>query len=105
MPGAGANPAPGILAGNESIMRKLIYVPSPIPNDVPLACKDDPELWFSSDPDDVMNAKALCHTCPFIVDCQELGVNERHGVWGGIYRREGRVADGPRPTGRPPIQR
>jgi len=130
----GANPVPAGLAkgftvtrshkgpvmvqnlGNVATPRKkqidrkfLAFVESEIPNDAVTPCREssDPDLWFSPYPDDVAEAKRLCSECPFTIQCaaEALARKERHGVWGGIYRREGRVAEGPRSTGRPPVQR
>ena len=88
-------------------MPKFLFVESLIPRDASTPCSEssNPDLWFSPNRDAVMEAKKLCAQCPFIVECQEDGVRERHGVWGGIYRRDGRVAAGPQPTGRPPKQK
>lgn len=37
----------------------------------------------------VEEAEAICWTCPVRSECAEAGRNERHGVWGGRYRRPG----------------
>ena len=37
----------------------------------------------------VKEAEAICWTCPVRSECAEAGRNERHGVWGGRYRRPG----------------
>jgi hypothetical protein len=88
---------------------KIAFVQTAIPNDFPTPCRTEghPDMWFSTLPDEVAAAKAYCRTCPFIIECgtEAADRNERHGVWGGIYRREGRIHEGPRPTGRPPRQR
>jgi hypothetical protein len=92
---------------NKPIARKsFAFVKSEIPNDAVTPCRTEgyPDMWFSYVPDEVAAAKAYCRTCPFMNQCAleaELR-NEKHGVWGGIYRREGRIHEGPRPTGRPP---
>lgn len=36
-------------------------------------------------------AKAVCRSCPVIAECLELGIDERHGVWGGTTEPERRV--------------
>lgn len=37
----------------------------------------------------VKEAEAICWTCPVRSECAEAGRNERHGIWGGRYRRPG----------------
>lgn len=46
-------------------------------------CSTEPDLWFSEDTDDRRKAKALCLTCPLMVECREYGKGQEYGVWGG----------------------
>lgn len=50
------------------------------------------EIFFSSDPVDLIEALRLCHQCPVRLACLEhaLLTPETHGIWGGasaIQRR------------------
>lgn len=46
---------------------------------------EDPDLFFSDEPDDIAFAKAVCQQCPLIQQCGDYGMkNENHGVWGGL---------------------
>lgn len=40
---------------------------------------------------DLDAARAICFTCPVITECGDYAdrTNQRHGVWGGRYRRPG----------------
>jgi WhiB family transcriptional regulator, redox-sensing transcriptional regulator len=64
---------------------------------------EDPELFFAESPDDVEDAKALCHGCPARLTCLS-GARERGepwGVWGGELFLRGEVVPRKRPRGRP----
>lgn len=52
----------------------------------------DPDVFFPTRGQSVDQAKAICATCPAIVQCLDyaLANNERHGVWGGRSERERR---------------
>ena len=60
-------------------------------------------LFFSEDPAEVAQAKALCHTCPLREPCLEGAISRREpvGVWGGELFDRGRVIERKRPRGRP----
>ena len=70
------------------------------------ACGEaDPELFFpigNSGPAllQVQDAKALCHTCPFLEQCRQwaLDFGEEAGVWGALSEDERRAIR--RPPGR-----
>lgn len=50
------------------------------------ACRGIPvETFFSTEPEDVDRAKAVCEGCPVRDACLHFAVNreEWHGVWGG----------------------
>lgn len=69
----------------------------------PWPCREDPDLWFSFDPDEVERAKRLCHGCAAIDHClaDAVGRGERWGVWGGQLLEFGRVVPRKRGPGRP----
>lgn len=50
--------------------------------DQPKPCDKGPELWFSSVPLDIIQAKALCKHCPVKLDCLEdaLATEEALGM-------------------------
>jgi WhiB family transcriptional regulator, redox-sensing transcriptional regulator len=59
------------------------------------ACRDeDPELWFSSAPDDIATAQAICTGCPVRGHCAVAAEAnaELYGVWGGTDRAQARRA-------------
>lgn len=47
----------------------------------------DPDLWFTSDPELMAVAKAICSYCPVRDACEQMGVDEDYGVWGGEEHR------------------
>ena len=49
------------------------------------ACRGLTDLMYSTLPEDVTQAKALCARCPVIIRCAVDAVrrHERYGVWGG----------------------
>ncbi|MGY6501628.1 MAG: WhiB family transcriptional regulator [Acidimicrobiales bacterium] len=49
-------------------------------------CTGLTELFFSEDPDDVAQAKAICGGCAHRVPCaaSALAAGEEAGVWGGM---------------------
>jgi hypothetical protein len=60
-------------------------------------CADNPDLFFPDHKElgaaahrlALLEAKAICSTCPLIEACREAGENEPYGgVWGGVYHRE-----------------
>ncbi|MEU7155136.1 WhiB family transcriptional regulator [Streptomyces chrestomyceticus] len=58
----------------------------------PLCSYDDPELWYSPDPDERALAKTVCLRCPLRRACltAALDAKERFGVWGGLDASERR---------------
>ncbi|MEU9415213.1 WhiB family transcriptional regulator [Streptomyces sp. NPDC048272] len=56
----------------------------------------DPDLWFSSDEDDIATAKTICGWCPVLEQCAQraaevegtLSRSYRFGVWAGKDTRE-----------------
>lgn len=48
----------------------------------------DPDIFFSTDPQDQNAAKKLCRLCPFVDECADWADQhgERWGVWGGRVR-------------------
>ena len=50
-----------------------------------IPCSGLTELFYSDDPVDQSQARALCRECPVRVRCLETAVarKEKHGVWGG----------------------
>ncbi|MFY1688137.1 WhiB family transcriptional regulator [Plantactinospora sp. WMMB782] len=47
-------------------------------------CQSFPELFFSDRRTDQKAAAALCVGCPARWDCLQAGLQEEHGVWGGL---------------------
>lgn len=61
-------------------------------------------VFFSEELQDIATAKAICTTCPVMLDCLE-GAIERHepwGVWGGQMFLNGKILATKRRRGRPP---
>jgi WhiB family redox-sensing transcriptional regulator len=71
--------------------------------DLELACRTDPELFFAEAPADVELAKALCAECPIRRACLAgaLERGEPWGVWGGELFVRGVIVPRKRPRGRP----
>jgi WhiB family transcriptional regulator, redox-sensing transcriptional regulator len=68
-----------------------------------LPCRDDPELFFADDQEQVERARALCHQCPVRRACLNAALRraEPLGVWGGELFLHGAIIAGKRPRGRP----
>ena len=68
-----------------------------------LACRTDPELFFAETPADVELAKALCVDCPIRRACLAGALERREpwGVWGGELFVRGVIVPRKRPRGRP----
>lgn len=49
------------------------------------ACQDNPDLWFSDNDRDKIEAKLICLECPLKVACKSTAIDnrEKHGIWGG----------------------
>lgn len=64
--------------------------------EVPPACADDPERWWSNRPGDVDDAKAVCGWCPLLAVCRAyaLAADEPGGTWGGLSDTERRQVTG-----------
>jgi WhiB family redox-sensing transcriptional regulator len=47
---------------------------------------EDPELFFSTNPDHMKEAIGLCHQCPVRMLCAEYAIDNEieHGIWGGL---------------------
>ena len=61
-------------------------------------------VFFSEELQDIAAAKAICATCPVMLECLE-GAIERHepwGVWGGQMFLNGKILATKRRRGRPP---
>lgn len=56
----------------------------PVTMTIQTPCQADPELWFSTDPDDQYEAIAACGFCPIRTECANYGSDEIAGVWGGV---------------------
>lgn len=57
------------------------------------ACRGlDPNLFIAErgDTDTIRNAKAICKTCPVKTECLEYGLEEKHGIWGGLAEKQRR---------------
>lgn len=48
-------------------------------------CQTNPDLWFSDNKEDKLEAKLTCMSCPLKVDCKRTAIDnrEKFGVWGG----------------------
>lgn len=53
-------------------------------------CSEDPELWWSTAPDAVVEAVQACVWCPVRSQClvYALASRESYGVWGGLTPAE-----------------
>lgn len=57
------------------------------------ACRgSDPELWYPGRGSNATEAKAVCARCEVRAECLAEGDEEWFGVWGGMTRRERRLA-------------
>jgi WhiB family redox-sensing transcriptional regulator len=66
----------------------------------------DPDLFYSETDQGVLEAKALCGTCPVRNKCLDgaLSRQEPCGVWGGQLIEDGVIIERKRRAGRPPRQ-
>lgn len=48
-------------------------------------CQENPDLWFSDNDRDKIEAKLLCLGCPFKGPCKSTAIEkrEKYGIWGG----------------------
>lgn len=48
-------------------------------------CQANPDLWYSNISSERREAKKICSSCPFKVDCLKTATEngETHGIWGG----------------------
>lgn len=60
-------------------------------------CEREPELWFSTDPVDQLEAAQACSFCPLVAACEARGEGEVFGVWGGRVRGYTRERRQPKP--------
>ena len=51
----------------------------------------DPELFFSTEREDVHKAVRICGECPVIAECRKYAKRHKigHGVWAGVERNRG----------------
>ncbi|HEY9556843.1 MAG TPA: WhiB family transcriptional regulator [Acidimicrobiales bacterium] len=55
------------------------------------ACRgEDPELWFPGRGASTSEAKSICAECPVADECKATGLQEKHGIWGGLSERQRR---------------
>jgi len=61
-------------------------------------------VFFSEELQDIAAAKAICATCPVMLECLEgaIGRHEPWGVWGGQMFMNGKILATKRRRGRPP---
>ena len=54
----------------------------------------NPDIYFSTDPDDIRRAKQICGRCPVQQQCGEYAIRnrEREGLWAGMETVELRQA-------------
>lgn len=53
------------------------------------ACQTHPpHLWFPTRGEPTRPAKTICNTCPVQTNCLHYGINEHHGIWGGLSEHE-----------------
>ncbi|MFC4560440.1 WhiB family transcriptional regulator [Nocardiopsis mangrovi] len=76
---------------------------TPLPGDVEVPCRWEPDLFFAEAPADVEAAKAVCLACPVREQCLADALERREpwGVWGGELLVAGQVVARKRPRGRP----
>ncbi|MGV9815776.1 WhiB family transcriptional regulator [Streptomyces cellulosae] len=55
-------------------------------------CSNNPDKWFSEDPENIAQAKAACDRCPAREECATLGEDEEYGIWGGMTPDDRRSA-------------
>ena len=61
------------------------------------ACRgSDPELFFPEKMEGggtytARRARMACAACPVKAECLEAGMDERHGIWGGLTYKERRA--------------
>lgn len=65
------------------------FMPDFAPPGVDLACREpgvDPEVFFPLPHDPGAQAKAICRTCPAVVECGDWATWHKvdEGVWGGL---------------------
>lgn len=62
------------------------------------------DLFFSDEPGEISQAKAVCAGCPVLAQCLEAALDRREqfGVWGGQLFIAGRIHLTKRAKGRPP---
>jgi Transcription factor WhiB len=75
------------LPARPSLPVRLQFSRSPIPHTRRGACAShDPDLWFSDAPQDIAQAKAICHRCADQAPCLAGAMQRReiHGIWGGV---------------------
>ncbi len=47
----------------------------------------DPALFYPErgvQPEETARAKRICAGCPVAGECEEAGMSEKHGIWGGL---------------------
>ena len=64
-----------------------------------LCTQVDPEIFFPEKGGSTREAKRVCQACEVRAECLEyaLGIDERHGIWGGMSERERRRLRRPSP--------
>lgn len=52
--------------------------------------KHDPDMWFPEEEELHLydQARRICEECPVVSFCLEIGISERHGMWGGLEPNE-----------------
>jgi hypothetical protein len=62
----------------------------------PFPCTSNPELFFSEDPKEKAEAKAICAQCPVRKKCLTTSLvdKEEFGIWGGVGVQERNIALG-----------
>lgn len=56
------------------------------PDNTP-ACTEDPDKWFSTDPEDLLQTRGVCEACPYRRPCLTYALDNpdvtAYGVWAG----------------------
>lgn len=52
------------------------------------ACRGSTALFFVDDDISASQAKRICRSCLVQEPCQQAGMDERYGVWGGLSARD-----------------
>lgn len=58
--------------------------------DYALCAQADPDAWFPEKGKNCAAVRRICFRCPVRAQCLNYGLDEEHGIWGGLTRDERR---------------